>query len=59
MKSASNGGDRGHFLSPNEAPSPWIALHLIELLAKEVPWASPNNPGCYQDYMLFALHKQW
>lgn len=27
MKSPSSGGDRGHFLSPNEVSSPQIRLH--------------------------------
>lgn len=30
----------------------WLELHLIELLAKEVPWEHSNNSGCCQGYTL-------
>lgn len=26
-------------------------LHLSELLDRGVPWKSPNNPSCFQDYI--------
>lgn len=41
-KSPSSEGDRsstGHLLSPNEASSIKLWLHLIELLAKDAPWS--------------------
>ena len=47
MKSPSNEGDgtpNEHLLSPNDASnSTGIGLHLIELLAKGVPWVPLNN----------------
>lgn len=48
MKPSNTRGDRGpagQVLSPNEASSIGIELHIIELLAKGIPWESPNNPG--------------
>lgn len=39
-----------------QAWSPRIGLYLIVSLVKGVPWDSPNNPGCCQDYR-FALYK--
>jgi hypothetical protein len=33
----------------NEASSPRIGLHLIELLAKGIPLKPPNNSGYHQD----------
>lgn len=50
-KSPNTGVDRdttSHFFSVNEASSSEFGLHLIELLAKEAPWESPNNPSCCQ-----------
>jgi hypothetical protein len=38
-------------LSPNEASSKGIGLHLIELLAN-IAWEPSNNPGCCQEYQL-------
>ena len=35
-----------HPLLPKVTSITGIGLHLIELLAKVVPWKSPNNPGC-------------
>lgn len=47
-----------HLLSPNEAFSTRIWLHLIELLAKGVSWEPPNNLCCCQDYRLFSTNWQ-
>lgn len=57
MKSPNSKRDRtptSHFLSPNKASSTRTGLHLVELLGKGVPWESPNNPDCYQDYKLLS-----
>lgn len=43
----------GHLLSPDKTSSAGIRLHLIELLAKRVPWKPPNNPNYCQDCGLF------
>ena len=59
MELPNNGGDRaptGHLLSPNEASSPKIGLHIIELLAKGIPWESPNNTSYFQDYRLLSAN---
>lgn len=51
MKLTNTGGDvapSGHLLSPNEASSTGNGLYPIKLLAKEVPWEHPNNPGYCQ-----------
>lgn len=47
----------GHLLSQNLRDTR-TELHLIELLAKGVPWKSPNNPGCCQDYKLLSTNWQ-
>ena len=60
MNLSNNGRDiapTGYLLSPNEASSTVIGLHLIELLAKEVPWESSNNSGCYLDCRLLSTKK--
>lgn len=36
----------GQLLSTNEASCSRIGLHLNKLMAKVVPWKSPNNSGC-------------
>ena len=57
MKSPSNGGGSaptGHLFSPNEASSTGIGLHLLELLANEVFWKFPKNPGYWQDHGLLS-----
>ena len=46
MKLPNNGWGRAtaeHLSSPNETSITGTDLHLIELLAKEVPWEPPNN----------------
>lgn len=45
MKLLNNGGyitPNSHFLSPNEAFSTELRVHLIELLVKVVPWEFPQ-----------------
>lgn len=43
----------------NEAAIPTVHLHLIELLAKVVPWKLPNNPGsCKNDKLLSPNRSQ-
>lgn len=52
MKSLNNGQDIDpivHLFSPNETSSGGNELHIIALLAKEIPRESLNNPGCCQD----------
>ena len=47
MKSPNNGENRasaGQLSSPNNTSSFRNGLQGIQLLAKEVPWESPNNP---------------
>lgn len=46
-----------HLLSPKEASSSRIMLHLIMLFAQGFPWA-PNNSGYCQDYRLFTNWEQ-
>ena len=41
-----------------QASKTGIGLHLIELLVKGVPWESPNNSGCCQDYRLLFTNRQ-
>ena len=56
MKSPNNGRDRApteHLLSPNEASRTTNGLHLIELLAKEIPQTPKNNSGYCQGYSCF------
>ena len=48
----------GHLLSPMEASSTGVGLHLIELLAKGALCESPNDTGCCQDYRLFSTNWQ-
>lgn len=46
MTLTNNAGGRapiGHLLSPNEVSSAEIELHLIERLAKGVPWETLKN----------------
>ena len=40
----------GHLLSPNETSSSGSRLHLMELLAKGVPYEPSNNAGYCQGY---------
>lgn len=52
MESLNSGGNRvltGRLLSPTEASSTRIVLHLIELLSK-----TKQNPRCCQDNELFS-----
>lgn len=50
-----NGVPTGHLLSPNEASRTRTCLHSIELLAKGVPWISPNNlDRCHDNGSLLA-----
>lgn len=59
MKSLRSLGDRmptGNLLLPNEASGYGTGLYLIELLAKGIPWASPNNSGCFQDSKLLSTN---
>ena len=46
----------GHLLLPNEISSSRNGLHLIKLLAKEVPWEPLNNLG-YIVMLLIAFLK--
>lgn len=60
MKSQNNRKKRsptGYLLSPDKASSAEIGLHLIELLAKRVPWKPPNNPDYCQDCELFLTNE--
>jgi hypothetical protein len=59
MKSPNNEDDKvttGHLFSPSDASSTVTGLHPLELLAKEVSWKSPNNPGCCQHYRFFSTN---
>lgn len=61
MKSPNNGGGStptGHLFSPKEASSTGTGLQLLELLANEVSWKSPKNPGCWQDHRLLSTNSQ-
>lgn len=63
MKMPNNGIDRDlarHLLSPNEASSTRIGLHLIELLAKsqQTTQEYSNNPGCCQDNRFLSTNWQ-
>lgn len=57
-RSPINGGHGvpiGHLLSPNESSNSGTGFHSIELLAKGVPWKSPNNSGYCQNDGLLSL----
>lgn len=41
--------------SPDDVSSLRIGLHLVELLAKEVPWKFPNNSSCCPKYWLLSI----
>lgn len=47
-----------YLLLLNDASSTGTGLHLIELLAKGVPWETPTNPGCCQDYKLLSTNRK-
>lgn len=57
MKSTNHLGDlvvTDYLLSANKVSIIWTGLYSIDLLAKEVPWNSPNNPACCQDDTLLS-----
>jgi hypothetical protein len=61
MKLSNSGEDRtltGYFLSPNEASSTGIGLHLIGLLVKGTSKEFLDNLGRCQDYRLLSIN-QW
>lgn len=59
MKSPNSGEDgapTGYLLLSNEVSIIRSRLHLIYLLAKDVPWELSNNPGFCQDCRLFSTN---
>lgn len=61
MKLSNNEEDRaptGYLVSPNEASSNEVGLHLIHFLflAKEVPWKPPIKLICCLEYRLFSTN---
>jgi hypothetical protein len=55
-KSKEEQAPTGHLLPSNEASNARIGLHLIELLARGVPWESSNNLCCCRGNSLLSIN---